>query len=332
MVGLDWALFPDSLYRALVWYSVLRSGLWKRLRSGTDVTGLIREGFQGPIVHSLLHLMESWQWVRQEPSTGRWVVNQVPDDSAWAIITAEQALLWAELPERLRCGQSRKRNPVQGDQERLARRCNDLQDCLSAVIGCVFGERWLDVGAGSGKLGLWLHQQGAKVTLADRPEVAQQWDSELRTVMHCWAGDVFEALPPGPYDGILLARFIEDFPPSSLQRLFSNCRRRLRNQGRMIIAGYFMDDQPSRRLFDLQVKLRCPSGRVYPVNLVERLARSADLGPAEMFTDPTSGYSALVFQPLPLVGQPPHHSGQETNAPNRRDEHQERLERGVASR
>lgn len=331
MGGLDWALCPDSFYRALVWYSAVRSGLWARLSGGTDVAGLTREGFHGPLVHSLLHLMEAWQWVRHDPVTGRWVVHQTPDDSMWAIMTAQQALLWAELPQRVRHGEFDVESGGQGDQERLARRSKDLQDCLGRSIGWVSGQRWLDIGAGSGQLGLWLRHGGAEVTLADRSSVARQWSAEVRTEAHCWTGDIFDAFPEGQYDGILVARFIEDFPPSSLQRLFSNCRRHLRTNGQMVIAGYFLDSRPSSRLFDIQVKLGTPGGRVYPLKLVERLARLAEFGPANTLTDPTSGYSVLVFRPLALVGDPPHHGGDETHAPHSRDYHQEELQRGMAS-
>jgi ubiquinone/menaquinone biosynthesis C-methylase UbiE len=162
------------------------------------------------------------------------------------------------------------------------------------------GERWLDIGAGSGAVGLGLSQSGAEVVLSDRPEIAQSWDGQsLPANVEIQASDVLVDELKGQFDGVLLCRFIEICSPTQALMLFRKIRRILAKGGRLCLAGYFSPDCPLFPLFGVQVVLDTKTGRTYTHQELVHLAQQAGYDSVNAHVNRVGGYDIVI---IPTAG------------------------------
>jgi cyclopropane fatty-acyl-phospholipid synthase-like methyltransferase len=165
---------------------------------------------------------------------------------------------------------------------------------------CVADSRWLDVGCGGGGLGLQLAQQGADVTLLDLPEVVDQlskWLGEYSQRITVVCGDIFDYLPPEPFDGIVMLRFIETFSRDQLQRLFSRVSRFLKPDGHLVIIGYVRGISAHAALFSLNQALHQSPGQCYGLGDLRTLAERSDLHFDQVLTETSAGYVTVLLSP-----------------------------------
>ena len=128
------------------------------------------------------------------------------------------------------------------------------------------GGRILDWAAGDGRNGLWLAEQGYRVTLADISEVALRTAAaraearglEIDTIAIDLAN---EDAPPGPWDGILCHHY---FDPKIAARTLSQ----LAPEGRLLI------NHPTRR--NLERNERPPAHFLYEEGELAKILADAD--------------------------------------------------------
>lgn len=121
------------------------------------------------------------------------------------------------------------RNPLQALEEPVVR----------AAVGGVRDLRVLDLGCGTGRHALWLAEQGAKVTAVDFSEgmLAEARQKPFAEGVIFLQHDLHNPLPfgEGEFDAIvsgLVLEHIQDLP-----RLFSEIRRVVKPQGRVVISA-----------------------------------------------------------------------------------------------
>ncbi|MCY0897742.1 MAG: class I SAM-dependent methyltransferase [Firmicutes bacterium] len=308
----DWALWPSATYRTLILDAVYRSGLWAELVTGASLQELSDRGFSESWLQRLWPLLQRWDWIATDDGQRwRWVATE---NVVTAVAMVGQMREWLSLPTRLRPALSSEDvsllHKVQ-EQTQAMRTAPPVVSLFLEVVGDVRGQRWLDVGSGPGLLGTALAARGAIVTLFDRPEVASMWDHQNTARVRYIAGDAMSALPPGPYDGVALVRFVEYFSPAGVRSLFERCAGSLKDGGRLVILGYLDPRCDAWDLFCVEVGLNAPRGSTYTTQTLQRLALGTNLRPSMPPThDATHGYTALVFQKDGLCNPPNHGAGQ----------------------
>lgn len=329
----DWALWPKETYRALILDAVFRSGLWAALTRGVTLGELYREGFSEPWLVRLWPLLQRWGWIRVD-SEQRWWWS-ASEDLAQVLVMMEQLREWLTLAVRLsptRCQEDEDLLRAIGEQVRAMKTAPHVVPLLFRAVGDVRGQRWLDVGSGPGTIGAALAQRGAEVTLFDRPMVAALWEGALSGLTHYVGGDALERWPSGSYDGVALVRFIENFPPPTVQILLARCAQSLKPGGRLVILGYLDGSSELWHLFGVQVGVHSADGMSYtPEHLAELALGTSLRSPAPPMYDRESGYTALVFE-KGGVGDPPHHGCSQSGSPRQHHDGQEPLEAGASHR
>lgn len=325
----DWTFHSRTFYQAAVLDAVVTSGLYHRLQRGVFETDLLTEGYRPEFLQPVLQLLNLWGFV-EDQGANQWQWQGAPPPPEVGI-QADHTRRWLELSRRLHPRNQAALPTTDAEQLLLERRSQALSGWLLQQLGAVSGEQWLDVGAGPGHLGRAMARVGARVTLADLPAVAERWNMPAESQMRVWGGDVFAAFPEGPFDGVLMARFIESYPPDHIVNLWRVCHRHLNPGGRLVVAGYFADGSEQATLFGLHVALHEPRGMVYPVALLTQMGDSAQLAAASCHTDPHTGYSLLILRKSTLA-DPPEHSRRQSHSPNARDDRKELADCRMAQR
>jgi len=309
-VNPDWTLLDLSFYRVAIMDAVSCSGLKEHLEHGVTVDELQNAGYQAAIVRPILRLLEIWGWVHSSDSD-QWIWCSSQADLL-SVLTARQARRWLDLSLALGNPLASTPNVVGSEQGILGKRSRALISWLLTLVGDVQGQQWLDIGAGPGLWASQLALGGAEVTLMDLPDVTVLWDlGTFHPGMRIYPGDVFKTFPDNLFDRIALIRFIENFSPVEVEKLFRVAYDHLAPQGALLIAGYWADDTVEAQLFSLQVAIHQTRGRCYALHDIIQLAKSAQLRPSQTASDPASGYGA-VFLTKANVAYPPPNGGQKS--------------------
>lgn len=285
----DWALWELTDYREMLIEVAVVSGLFKFLQS--DDTAEIREVFEVNPTHRVLEALRAVGVVEQRREGGyRWI-GPMPD--AQSLSRWDAARRWLGLAERI-C-HAPPEAPDTVTSPLLADTAPLLSQWMLSVIAPKPSMRWLDVGGGHGIWAYWLWQAGVEVTLAERPGVCPPHLS--RRGLNLWEGDIFEQLPDtGPFDGISLVRFIEDWSPTDMRQLLARLSQRLAGNGTLYVVGYFRDRAHWGALFDVNVMVSSKAGVTYEVESLQQIAESLGLQLTTIVDADFDTYTLVGFQ------------------------------------
>ncbi len=301
LVG-DWTTQPLELFSDVVLDSCAKTGLVRRLEEGARWETLVGAGFNPRLMRVLLVALQELGAVwRDQDGMWRW--------RATCSVTASRARVkqverWLTLASRLRPqGPSADvTSEVAWTLERLDAYGRPLYDWLVSHLPVVRGQRWLDLGAGSGRLAHALAAKGAEVVAVERPTVARSWPLTLWPAhVQPWIGDLRTAYPPGDFDGITLVRVIEQLAPGELQLVLGAMRCRLRPHGGIYVAGYVLGRSPYSGLFGLDVSLDPDAAHSYSWSQLLGIGYRAGLIPRAVSIHPEYGYRLVTFGPRPTV-------------------------------
>jgi cyclopropane fatty-acyl-phospholipid synthase-like methyltransferase len=177
----------------------------------------------------------------------------------------------------------------------MARSAEFLADLVTAS-----GDRItsiLDIAAGPGQNGIALARRlpDAKVAAIDWPSVLQVARENAQTA---GLGDRWQSLPgsaletpfAGPYDVVLVVRFLHLLAPQVCEGLLRRVHAALSPGGRVVALQITLNDDhvtpPFAAMMNFNVLATTPSGQVHTVAELEALFRS-------------SGFERLEWRPLP---------------------------------
>lgn len=119
-------------------------------------------------------------------------------------------------------------------------------------------QRVLDVAGGHGEYGLAFARRGLDVTLQDLPEmvdVVRRWPSLQDSGVRLFAGDVFEELPGGPFDLVVISGFTHTQPAHLIPGLLARLRAVTAPGGGIAIRTLMRDRRPTGPIFAVQMLL-----------------------------------------------------------------------------
>jgi SAM-dependent methyltransferase len=207
-------------------------------------------------------------------------------DGAYTGYLGFHALLrrsWADLPVRLRQGDSSGFAPNHTDSPELVAQYIKAMDALgtpiahelAAILNVKPGEKVLDLGGGSGVYAraILARQPEAKIVFVDRPVVVQMLRNSLMansTALHglqLVEGDYFTFDGNGQFDIVLLANVIHNENAEDNVRILHTCANALRPGGHLAILDYLAtsptDDSTAPLGFEMLIYLITRDGQVH---------------------------------------------------------------------
>lgn len=122
----------------------------------------------------------------------------------------------------------------------------------------------LDVGGGPGVLARALAERAFEVTLFDRPEVielvAERYGLSQATGIHLVGGDIFEQVPDGAFDVVLLSNLSHIYGPERNRDLLTRASRALAPGGWLAIVDFVRGVSEFAPLFALTMLLSTDEG------------------------------------------------------------------------
>ncbi len=289
----DWAVWDLTDYREMLIEVTVASGLFTLLQSND--TEEIREPFDQNTTRRVLEALRALGVVEERPDGGHRWIGPMPDTRSLCRWGA--ARRWLGLAERM-CHAAPLSAPDTVVSPFLVDTAPVLAEWMRQVIAPKPGIRWLDVGGGQGTWAQCLWQAGVEVTLAEQPGVCPP--HLRRGGLHVWEGDIFRQLPDsGPFDGISLVRFIEDWSVSQLEELLSRLAQCLADSGTLYVVGYFRDRTHWAALFDVNVMVSSRAGVTYEVESLKQIAASAGLQLTTIIDANFDTYTLMGFQKMP---------------------------------
>lgn len=155
----------------------------------------------------------------------------------------------------------------------------------------------LDLGGGHGVYSLEFARRGLAVTMQDRPEtidlVRDRGVLEAAGV-ELFAGDLFEALPTGPFDLVFCAGVTNGLGPDGNIALAQRVRSCLASGGHLVIQSFMPDRHPPAALFGVQMLLVGGGADAHPESRHREWLAAAGYGPVDA-VDIEGGRRALLF-------------------------------------
>lgn len=289
----DWAVLNETEYREILMEVAVRSGLYDWLRDGVLESAFY--AWQSEAMTRVVEALCQVGLVNYLPGTGyRWM-GETPNPQV--IFKWDQVRRWLSLAKRVNSNSLSVDDWNQAAHTlRLQSTAQSLVEWLIDIINPAPGSLWLDIGGGSDIWAQRLCQAGARAVVAEKPEVAA--GIAEHPGVSCWAGDVFSNLPQGPFDGVTMIRFIDDWEPGMISALLTRVEKITKPNSRIFIVGYFMDRARYGALFDVNVMLNTDKGRCYKVqDLLDEAERAGYRRVSEHQADFDS-YTAMGLQAL----------------------------------
>ncbi len=284
----DWALWDLEDYRELLVEVAVRSGLFDALQEGGEISP---EHFDLASTRRILQALSAEGIVREISDWRFQWTGPRPD--ARMLYRWDAARRWLGLAERIR--KSALAVPETIATPLLEETAPWLSEWMVRVLQPKPGTRWLDVGGGQGTWARRLLQAGAQVVLAERPGVVKGF--ETQDGLGLWEGDIFERLPDsGPFDGISLVRFIEDWDRPRIEHLLEGLSALLSETGSLYVVGYFRDRAHWGALFDVNVMASSVHGTAYEVGTLKQAAEASGLQATVEIGAEFDTYTLMGFQ------------------------------------
>lgn len=144
--------------------------------------------------------------------------------------------------------------------------------------------RVLDVAGGHGEYGLELARRGLEVTLQDLPEVIEvvgAWPAVRDRGIDLFPADVFDRLPPGPFDLVLCAGFTHTQAPEPNAELFLRFAGIIAPGGGLAVHTFVRGQRPTAPLFAVQMLVGGRGGDTHGLDEYEAWAARAGFGTLE---------------------------------------------------
>lgn len=163
-----------------------------------------------------------------------------------------------------------------------------LDVCLERFPGAV---RVLDLGGGHGAYSLEMARRGLRPTMQDRPEVieiARHRGHLTEAGVELFAGDLFETLPPGPFDLVLCSAVTNMFDEERNRDLYRRLRPLLAPGGGLAIVSYLRGRNRTAAAFALQMLAWTDGGDAHGEEDYRSWLADAGYGPVQVhdFADP----------------------------------------------
>ncbi|OPX84702.1 MAG: Ribosomal protein L11 methyltransferase [Pelotomaculum sp. PtaB.Bin104] len=171
-----------------------------------------------------------------------------------------QIVSWLSLPEVILSGRPypREREPENTAYFMSAMRYSARQSAQALaeylLAGAGAGIRVLDLGGGPLAHARALTSCGARVTVLDLPEVVKKMKDEAAAAgIEMIPGDFNIALPPGPFELVLLSNICHIYGESENQALFLRVNQALAPGGRIAIVDIVRDTNPFAAVFGINM-------------------------------------------------------------------------------
>lgn len=141
-----------------------------------------------------------------------------------------------------------------------ARQCAPgvVDACLSRLPGAA---TVLELGGGHGEYGLEVARRGLRVTMQDRPEVVEVVGDTLRAQgVEPFAGDLFETLPPGPFDLVFCAGLNHTYDGERNRELCRRAASVTSADGALAIVTYLRGHDSLAPIFAVQMLMAASGG------------------------------------------------------------------------
>lgn len=146
-------------------------------------------------------------------------------------------------------------------------------------------ERVLDLGGGHGVYSLELLRRGIHPVMQDLPDVielADRGDRLSKAGVELFPGDLFETLPPGPFDLVLCAGVTHTFDGPRNLELYRRIRPIIGPDGGLAIVTFLRGNNPVASLFALQMLVATDGGDAHGEEDYRRWLSEAGYGPLQL--------------------------------------------------
>jgi hypothetical protein len=138
------------------------------------------------------------------------------------------------------------------------------------------GARLLDAGGAPGTYALALAGAGWAVTVLDLPEPLRLTGAELEAAgVAAVAGDMTEALPPGPWDGIYMGNVTHLFGPEAVAALLARAGAALAPRGALAVQDFVRGHSRRAARFAVSMLLATDAGGTYGLEEYRRWLEGA---------------------------------------------------------
>lgn len=290
----DWSLqvgHDELVYESLIVDACYQTGLYAQLRRGVSLEELIGD-YNPRVVLPLVETLTSCNVVQCISGKLYWADGHLVETR---LARAQQIRHWLQLSQCL----VEENCTISPDTAIGLHALDDsipaLLEWLREVIDFAGDQRWLDIGAGTGRLGMEIASRVKEVTLCDRAEIAQTWGDVPRNVT-ILAQDIRHAEITGFYNGMLLCRVIETMDPQELGKLLRVLRGHLAESGAIYIIGYYAG-APLEEFFSLYLALCSPTAHRYGTQQIVDLAKGCGFGHVSTTSHETLKYHLIALQP-----------------------------------
>ncbi|MDX6646400.1 MAG: hypothetical protein QOK40_2127 [Miltoncostaeaceae bacterium] len=157
------------------------------------------------------------------------------------------------------------------------------------------GARLLDVGGAPGTYAFALAGAGWRVTVLDLPGPLEVTRSDLEAGgIAAVPGDMTEALPPGPWDGIYLGNVSHLFGPETAAALLARAGSALSPGGVLAVQDFVRGRSPRAARFAVSMLLATDAGGTYALHDYRRWLEAAGC-PLERTVDIAGGEHLLLI-------------------------------------
>jgi SAM-dependent methyltransferase len=183
---------------------------------------------------------------------------------------------WVRLEEVIRQGGPLEKRPERRDATRVGRFMSAMAAAPTERIQRIVelclqrkpdARTVLDVGGGPGHMSRAFVDRGVSATLLDTPDIVghvmDAYGLGHMRGLHVVPGDFHQALPPGPFDVVLLSNVLHIYAPERNRALLARTADTLTPGGVVAVAEFLRGRSPRAARFGIQMLLHTDEGDAY---------------------------------------------------------------------
>jgi SAM-dependent methyltransferase len=237
------------------------------------------------------------------------LVDPGPELERWQLMhQARKARGWLDLPDVVRTGKATPRDPAKRDVKTMVSAMGERDpDIVSEIVDRCLAyagpiQSMIDVGGAVGHVARAFSRCGVRATLFDRPEVlpvAEEFLGEEAKDIALVAGDLTEALPPGPFDLVYFGNVLHIYSPATNARVAREAFSVVAPGGTIAIQDYVWGRGARAAIFAVNMLQATDEGGVWSETQHRRWLDGAGFAKIEMLDLETAG-TQLVLARRPL--------------------------------
>jgi SAM-dependent methyltransferase len=237
------------------------------------------------------------------------LVDPGPELERWQLMhQARKARGWLDLPDVVRTGKATPRDPVKRDLKTMVSAMGERDpDIVSEIVDRCLAyagpvQSMIDVGGAVGHVARAFSRCGVRATLFDRPEVlpvAEEFLGEEGKDIALVAGDLTEALPPGPFDLVYFGNVLHIYSLATNARVVREAFSVVAPGGTIAIQDYVWGRGARAAIFAVNMLQATDEGGVWSETQHRRWLDGAGFAKIEMLDLETAG-TQLVLARRPL--------------------------------